>query len=160
MRARQVGGSGVEQCLQIRRPASLVDGFRPSSRVSARWGAALPEPNSRVGQRDTAFDGPKVRAGRRVAVESVDRGRRAESVGGFWCSISCAPLQGAHALTKCGAIATSDTIRLTIGASNRVRPSRIDTRDEGSCRTAIEQTDAFTTGLLLAPSTTARAHGA
>src|SRR6266851_3553334 len=75
VRARQVGGSDVEQCPQIRRPATLVDGFRPSSRVRARWGAAFAEPNSRVGQRDTSFVGPKVRAAHRVPVESLDRGR-------------------------------------------------------------------------------------
>lgn len=30
----------MEQCAQIRRPASVVDGFRPSGRVHARRGAA------------------------------------------------------------------------------------------------------------------------
>jgi hypothetical protein len=58
---------------QARRPVSVVDGFRPSGRVSARRGAAFRETDSLGEQRDTSFDQTMVGDAHRVPVESLDR---------------------------------------------------------------------------------------
>jgi hypothetical protein len=44
----------MEQCAQIRRPATVVDGFRPSGRVHARRGAAYLSAPSASGSLDRA----------------------------------------------------------------------------------------------------------
>jgi hypothetical protein len=64
---------------QARRPDSLVDGFRPSGRVSARRGAAFPKTESLGGQRDTSFDHTMIGDAHRVPVESLDRAEKGES---------------------------------------------------------------------------------
>ena len=68
---------------QARRPALLVDGFRPSGRVSARRGAAFSGTNSLDVQRDTSFDQTMVGDAHRVPVESLDRARRENPSSGF-----------------------------------------------------------------------------
>lgn len=61
---------------QARRPVPLVDGFRPSGRVSARRGGAFPETDSLSGQRGTSFDHTMIGDAHRVPVESLDRAEK------------------------------------------------------------------------------------
>lgn len=82
---------------QARRPVRLVDGFRPSGRVTARRGAALQKTNSRGGQRDTSFDHGMIGDTHRVPVESLDRAGMENSRSGFVSSIPCTSRRRARA---------------------------------------------------------------
>ena len=52
--AGRSAGRDVEQCSQARRPASVVDGFRPAGRVASTPVGRLPDSNGICG-RDTSF---------------------------------------------------------------------------------------------------------
>ena len=57
LRRRRLGGLDVEQCPQIRQPSTVVDGFRPSGRVSSTPGGRFFSETSSCGrQPDTSFD--------------------------------------------------------------------------------------------------------